>query len=235
MFSHVKAWHLASHNWSKLLRVSQTKNLDITSPRPSNIPLRPIQVSKTTLGMEATPQSSPLFKLSAELRNEIYHLVLLEEGEVTVSNAGIPEAPLLSVGKATREEAIQIYYSRNVFHVRVEGWQSGTLVGWSLKLCGLDAAYGLKLKWHWCVKEDDVNMANLHVWLQQCHANPDFFRLAPRPMPPSGPRAADQKTLIRNMFGHVRQGTGILTWTEAEKSLEIHWYLSSLINAGWRK
>jgi hypothetical protein len=184
--------------------------------------------------MEATAQTSPLFKLSAEMRNEIYHLVLLEKPSVIVSNAGIPEPGVLSSCKSIREEAIQIYYSQNVFHVRVEDWQSDTLVGWSLKLFGLDAAYGLKPEWDWSVKEDDVNKANLRVWLQRCHENPDFVTPAPKLVPPSTPRLTYKDTLVRTMFHHARLGTGIMTWTEVDKSMAMCWHRLALVHAGWR-
>lgn len=63
---------------------------------------------------------SPLFRLSAELRNNIYRLVLVEDHDdcciecVVVDQInGIPEPPLLLSNKTIRAEALGIFYYEN--------------------------------------------------------------------------------------------------------------------------
>jgi hypothetical protein len=71
--------------------------------------------------------TSPLFKLSPELRNKIYRLVLVRDPwddftnwEVIVDKAnGIPEPALLASNKIIRSEASGIFYHENCFSCRV--------------------------------------------------------------------------------------------------------------------
>lgn len=83
------------------------------------------------LKMEITPcqsqfqqqQTSPLLDLSAELRNQIYALVLIEQGAILVQRDDIyntcwsPPA-LLCTCRGIRPQASSIYFSNNVFQIR---------------------------------------------------------------------------------------------------------------------
>jgi hypothetical protein len=83
--------------------------------------------SHNSSGTTSSVATSPLFKLSPELRNKIYRLVLVRDPwddftnwEVIVDKAnGIPEPALLASNKITRSEASGIFYHENCFSCRV--------------------------------------------------------------------------------------------------------------------
>lgn len=90
-------------------------------------------VAMTTSGNSARLGSSvahsPLFKLSAELRNTIYRLVLVEDHDecfvepVVVDNVnGIPEPGLLLSNKIVRSEALGIFYYENHWDCEVRNY-----------------------------------------------------------------------------------------------------------------
>lgn len=66
----------------------------------------------------------PLLRLPAELRNEIYRLVLCKNDSIVVSSTGYEREGLLSVCKKVRQEALKIYYYENTFHIEVHKWNS---------------------------------------------------------------------------------------------------------------
>lgn len=66
---------------------------------------------------------SPLFKLPRELRDNIYEYAVYSEdddGICTVTRRrGIPEPPLLFTCNIIREEAVEVFYSVNIFRVNL--------------------------------------------------------------------------------------------------------------------
>lgn len=55
------------------------------------------------------------FELSAELRNEIYELALVESDSIEVTKENVAQPGLLRTCRQTRAEAIRIYYMQNKF------------------------------------------------------------------------------------------------------------------------
>ena len=70
-------------------------------------------------------EGSPLLDLAAELRNEIWRLVLVEDNTIDIGTTApscLEEKPpaepaLLTACKQVREEAVGIYYSENTFRM----------------------------------------------------------------------------------------------------------------------
>lgn len=90
-------------------------------------------VAMTTSGNSArlgrSVAHSPLFKLSAELRNTIYRLVLVEDHDdccvepvVVDAITGIPEPGLLLSNKVVRSEALGIFYYENHWDCEVRNF-----------------------------------------------------------------------------------------------------------------
>jgi hypothetical protein len=90
-------------------------------------------VAMTTSGNSArlgrSVAHSPLFKLSAELRNTIYRLALVEDHDdfcvepVVVDDVnGIPEPGLLLSNKVVRSEALGIFYYENDWNCEVRNF-----------------------------------------------------------------------------------------------------------------
>lgn len=71
---------------------------------------------------------SPLFRLSPELRNTIYRLVLVEDHDeyeiwpVEVDEFGVPEPALLLSNKVIRSEALGVFYYENHFSCTVRNF-----------------------------------------------------------------------------------------------------------------
>lgn len=98
----------------------------------------------TTPELDTPPQgvACPLLELPAELRNEIYGLVLCKNDRIVVSSAGYEREGLLSVCKQVRQEALKIYYYENKFVVEVHKWNSDNLLAFEkvLRRLGLKRA-----------------------------------------------------------------------------------------------
>jgi hypothetical protein len=99
----------------------------------------------------------PFFKLSADLRNALYGLVLptVPTGyKVLVSQATEPNAEpaLLQVDKQIRAEAASLYYS-NIFQVEVEADSLYVLGDWAAPLARTDFANLKRLEITFSIEE----------------------------------------------------------------------------------
>lgn len=113
--------------------------------------------------LAATTQSiakSPLSKLHAELRLQIYaYVVFSSAGEGNCINEGlcvivrngdhgtIPEPALLSTCKLVRKEAIGLFYSENQFTIVVDNYHSALLVLKIQKEAALRSQYDCSINW----------------------------------------------------------------------------------------
>jgi hypothetical protein len=68
------------------------------------------------------PPSSPLFTLPAELRNEVYRLVIMKNERIGVPEETSMEAALLCVCKQITVEATYIFCCENEFHFELHDW-----------------------------------------------------------------------------------------------------------------
>lgn len=108
---------------------------------------------------------SPLFKLSPELRNAMYRLVLIdqEDGVEISKTHGIPEPALMTTCKLVRSESHSIFYQENIINHYVEMYDTAPIDFILHKLpagCWRGAEnVRLVLDWNPCWK-------NLVSWLQ---------------------------------------------------------------------
>jgi hypothetical protein len=72
------------------------------------------------------------FDLPAELRNNIYHMVLIHGSSkrVEVHSSGIEEPAILLISKQIRNEAVGIYYGQKEFHFTIHLHNSDLLLKW---------------------------------------------------------------------------------------------------------
>lgn len=120
---------------------------------------------------------SPLFKLSAELRNTIYRLVLVEDhddfciGPVVVDDInGISEPGLLLSNKIVRFEALGIFYYENDWDCRVRNYDPAPVLL-------LQSKFKMPFSEHPMFisitsisrKVDHQTWHNLTSWIQMCH------------------------------------------------------------------
>jgi hypothetical protein len=187
--------------------------------------------ARTKIPVETTPPKSPLLKLPAELRNEIYYLALVETDPhiITITDAGIEEPALLQTSKEVRGEAIQIYYGQNQFQHLVQNQDSDPIAKWNEKAARLKAQYGIKPTLS-CSVADHADRPNLTRWLQRYHKKSFLRRSRPSN---SLDGVITEKAIIGTMF-HLVRGLRGLPWERVEALLEEHWVLLESMNAGWR-
>lgn len=111
---------------------------------------------------EVPAHGSRLLSLPPELRNNIYHLVLVEPRAIVIDDQRPPppEPGLLSVCKQIRSEAIGVYFKANLFRFIIHDLDATTYIRWCV------ASHKRKS----CHKRFEVresyNWTNLLVWLK---------------------------------------------------------------------
>jgi hypothetical protein len=99
----------------------------------------------------------PFFKLSAELRNGIYGLILPGGigWKILVSQDTEPntEPALLQVNKQIRAEAASLYYGSNIFEVTVKADSIYVLADWAASLTRTDLAYVRRLELNFVLED----------------------------------------------------------------------------------
>ncbi|KAK3701623.1 hypothetical protein LTR37_015374 [Vermiconidia calcicola] len=91
------------------------------------------KVNRTLRG-NGTVQTAPFFKLPAELRNNIYELVLRNRYAIHVEK-GLSLPPLLATCSEIRDEASSIWYRDNKFIAGVKNCNATTLNAFSEHAC----------------------------------------------------------------------------------------------------
>ncbi|KXT08207.1 hypothetical protein AC579_3314 [Pseudocercospora musae] len=93
--------------------------------------------SGSTQDTPAATSQSPFFRLSAELRNKIYRLALLQDSKIDMC---APSPGLLDVSRKIRSEALAIYYYENWFLCLLPDSDPALLVRWikAMKKMGLE-------------------------------------------------------------------------------------------------
>ena len=69
----------------------------------------------------SSPQDSPLLNLSAELRNQIYNLVLVEDTAIEAHGGSLGRPGLLQTCKQIEAEASQLFFASNRFMFHLTG------------------------------------------------------------------------------------------------------------------
>lgn len=146
---------------------------------------------------------SPLFKLSPELRNKIYCLVLIQDDDedwmadyrITVDKAtGVPEPALLLTNKVLRAEASGIFYYENNFCCNITDFDPAPVLLLQSKLAMSIADHPMQID----IERGDssVNWKNLVSWLHMCHRGecPGLDRSE------SGERDGGEARLLEGLF-----------------------------------
>jgi hypothetical protein len=120
---------------------------------------------------------SPLFKLSPELRNKIYRLVLVivpdyddyDPGfEIIVDKAtGIPEPALLLSNKVIRSEASGIFYYENNFSCNVTDFDPAPMLLLRSKFTMPFSRHPMNIEV--VLDHGSVDWKNLVSWVHMCH------------------------------------------------------------------
>jgi hypothetical protein len=97
----------------------------------------------------------PFFKLSAELRNGIYGLVLHTKSRLLIpQHTGTNSKPALpQVNKQILAEAGSLYYGSNVFEVNLKADSLHVLADWAAPLTRTDFAYVRRLELNFVLEE----------------------------------------------------------------------------------
>jgi hypothetical protein len=174
-----------------------------------------------------------LLSLPPELRNRIYEMVLVQSQTVMVAPAGISEPALLSTAKQVRNEAIQIYYGQNIFHITIDNLNPYPLVRWKERRKALKRNCRLKMKWGWSCPVQPARQ-NLHRWLEAYHDSQHRYRLRRvSEIPMSAPLCISEEVIIGGMF-YVVQCLRGRPWDEVERVLEESYHMLEARDKGWQ-
>ncbi|KAK3630330.1 hypothetical protein LTR56_017506 [Elasticomyces elasticus] len=104
----------------------------------------------------------PLFRLPAELRNEIYEMVLLQRNPVhsLQVNRDLRVPALLQVSRQVRHETLKIWFEGNGFYYTVRDCNAGVMVAWE-RHCRSLGLYEIKAE---LMMVGKPNWANLRRW-----------------------------------------------------------------------
>ena len=152
--------HLTDHSLTEsaatntLLAATTASTISTGEGTPADIPSQVDQANMSTSPpsakqalaathpspLDETASSTFLDKLPAELRNEIYRLVLVAEDEIEVLPQNIHNrTALLKTCQQTRQEALMLFYASNTFSTTYT-YLNGSKVTLWLKAIGRDAA-----------------------------------------------------------------------------------------------
>ena len=115
---------------------------------------------------------SPLFKLPAELRNNVYRLALLSESHIDVTLQDSINPPLLRTSREIRKESITIYYGESLFGVPALDCNSDLCMKWLVLETALRRQLKIKIR-SYAMNETKVisrkTWTNLLTWLKRFH------------------------------------------------------------------
>jgi hypothetical protein len=106
-------------------------------------------------------ENACLVGLPYELRIEIYRLVLLKSGKITIDTVIPPEPGLLGVNKQIRQEASKIYYKENTFKGHIFHFDATLYLRWR-SLSRFELCHS-RCKWK---VRSSHNFENLKAWLK---------------------------------------------------------------------
>ena len=110
-----------------------------------------------------------LFALPAELRNQIYQLVLVVNTPIVIDTDPTATLPhLLAVSSQIRQEARGIYYIENKFHLRVRDFNARAYLPW-VQMAEPFWAKAPHNPMKWALTTSGPHWENLKAWLEIAH------------------------------------------------------------------
>lgn len=179
-------------------------------------------------------EPSALLELPPELRNDVYRLVLCNGNPVSVTATNLPEPPLLAVCKQIRDEAVQIYYSENTFHIEDEDYECTALQLWTRRVsslrpmddCDAQERYKHTLQ---RVLNLQPNWPNLSKWLRLFYQREIIGHGPPQHLP--NDVELDMR-VVGGIFAMV-EGMRGQPWSAVEKNLEAQHNILCAIDGRW--
>nr|OQO24473.1 hypothetical protein B0A51_07203 [Rachicladosporium sp. CCFEE 5018] len=175
----------------------------------------------------AAVSESPLLRLSGELRNVLWRLVVIQEDHVPYTNTGVEEPGLLLVCHATRSEAASIFYLENKILAHVPSYDPTSLVLLKQRFLALD----LTTADHSCIELSiggAADWSNLQKWLKLIFTN------ALRRKPTYDSQTTVQESIIVGMFRMVTAMRGQeMSWKLVASLLEDQRRTLALLRPGW--
>lgn len=176
-----------------------------------------------------------LLDLPAELRNDIYRLVVLQTDDIVVSTEGINEPPLLKACKQIRVEALPIYYAENSFELQIRDCNSNAVFKWEQSVrCRILLQRKVKCKVEISLL-GTANWQNLREWLKRLHAKElhtgvvDVVGALPQKV--CGKEA--RMHVVGSMFRLVSK-TRSRPWEDVDALLEDQHKILAMLNERWR-
>ena len=116
-----------------------------------------------TMGLSVADSS--LFRLSGELRNEIYRHYFGDDKIIPITADGVPEPALLLTCRTVRKEALSLFYHDKRIEIHMHDYDSNILLKWESKCRNLEAA-GADGYTSWSLPARmQANRLNLCRWL----------------------------------------------------------------------
>lgn len=154
---------------------------------------------------------SPLLRLPAELRNDIYRFALVASGDIIIK-AGLtppPEPGLLATCRKIRSEALSIYYEENRFSFGIRDVDATMMLRFK---CRVPKAIGGIV----CVGRP--NWINLKAWLETSfHTGLGMVGRRQSHQPAASPKEAMMEMCFEVMDRLKKEG---LSWEKIENVLE---------------
>ena len=164
----------------------------------------------------------PFPGLPAELRYQIYRLVLIEPRDIEISNTTIPQTPgLLAVNRQIRSETRTIYYQNNNFYSWLVNYDASILVKWAQSSEDRAASKSQ------CQPTGQVSWVNLFAWIKATYEGKTGGRY-PRSVYFGGP------DFVVGVFQIVmRMKAEEKSWEEIEKYLDDIHQIFAALSQSW--
>ena len=160
---------------------------------------------------------SPLLRLPAELRNEIYHLVPTDPKNVQISTSGYTRPALLNTCKSIRYEALHLFYTSNTFTLTIRSYNATPLLKWRNHLNRI----GIQKEPQCWLDTTLPSWENLVEWLRLYHAGEVLESpLELGVMSSLCWKGSLEEWIICAMVNIVRASKGE-SWGKVEKSLRV--------------
>lgn len=195
----------------------------LARPNLTRIRRNPTTLANSPVTMDSDPTAitiaaSPLFKLPAELRLQIYGYAQYsnDDGicEIT-QKGGIPEPALLFTCKAARHEGIAVFYTVNSIRLVAESYHPAVHNLFLRKVASISKSIA-HVKWL------DVeigtsgrrNFQNLTLWLQYVHSGKS---LKPCPEDPQAPAEVEAEPNFVDSLFRIAAGMKDRPWADVER------------------
>ena len=179
----------------------------------------------------ATDSTCRLLKLPAELRNCIYRLALVQEGDIVYNKDGYARPAVLNTCKKIRSEALKIFYYENTFISTISNYDVTAVE----KFYQLEVTIGLtsaKVQTFTQVSGYPTSWARLLRWLRVFHAAKRFAQ-STRIANLGTSIAVDMAPyIVAGMFDTARMLRG-QPWAIVEDILTVQRAMLDAVDAAW--